>query len=58
MAEFNPQSTALVLIDLPSGIVGINLARRTGSEILATGRVLVDIFPRIARVRIETDIAF
>ena len=44
MADFNPRSTALVLIDLQNGIVGMNLAPRTGSEVVATAKTLAGRF--------------
>jgi nicotinamidase-related amidase len=44
MIEFDPQSTALVLIDLQNGIIRLPLAPRTGDEVLATGRRLAERF--------------
>ena len=44
MSLLDPQSTALVLIDLQNGIVGMNLAPRTGTEVLAAGRDLAGRF--------------
>jgi nicotinamidase-related amidase len=44
MTNLDPRTTALVLIDLQNGIVGMPVAPRTGPEILETGRALADRF--------------
>ena len=44
MADFNARSTALVLIDLQNGIVGMNLAPRSGGEVVATAKTLAARF--------------
>ncbi|WP_158815309.1 hydrolase [Methylocapsa sp. S129] len=44
MITLNPQTTALVLIDLQNGIVGVPLAPRTGAEVLAGGSELARRF--------------
>jgi nicotinamidase-related amidase len=37
MIALDPKTTALVLIDLQNGIVGMNLAPRSGADVLAAG---------------------
>ncbi len=44
MADFDPRSTALVLIDLQGGIIGMTLAPRSGAEVAATGKDLAQRF--------------
>lgn len=44
MPLLDPRSTALVLIDLQNGILGMPLAPRTGTEVLATARTLAARF--------------
>ncbi|MGQ9370738.1 hydrolase [Azospirillum sp. ST 5-10] len=44
MPELDPRTTALVLIDLQNGIIGMDLAPRSGAEVLAAGRRLADRF--------------
>lgn len=44
MIELDPSSTALVLIDLQKGIIGMNLQPRSGEEVLAAGTHLAERF--------------
>jgi nicotinamidase-related amidase len=44
MMNLDPRSTALVLIDLQKGIVGMPLAPRSGAEATAVGRALAERF--------------
>jgi nicotinamidase-related amidase len=44
MIELDPQSTALVLIDLQKGILGYTLAPTTADELLARGQALAERF--------------
>ena len=44
MDDLDPRSSALVLIDLQNGIVGMGLAPRSGPEVVATGQSLADQF--------------
>jgi len=44
MPPFDPTTTALVLIDLQNGIVGMDLAPRTGGEVVDTAKTLADRF--------------
>jgi nicotinamidase-related amidase len=45
MPAFNPRETALVLIDLQKGIVGMDhLSPRTGPEVVQTGQALAEKF--------------
>ena len=44
MITLNPQTTALVLIDLQNGIISFPLAPRTGTEVLDTGMKLAQTF--------------
>jgi nicotinamidase-related amidase len=44
MEALDPRTTALVLIDLQNGVVGRDLAPRSGREVLATGKALAERF--------------
>lgn len=44
MSDLDPRTTALVLIDLQNGIVGLPLAPRSGAEVLIEGRSLAQRF--------------
>ena len=45
MIQLDPRTTALVLIDLQNGILGMpNLAPRPGTEVLAAGRAMAERF--------------
>ena len=44
MPELDPASTALVLIDLQCGIVGMDCAPRTGAATVTAGKALADRF--------------
>lgn len=44
MDALAPRTTALVLIDLQNGIVGRELAPRSGAEVAATGKALAERF--------------
>lgn len=44
MPDFDPQSTALVLIDLQKGIVGMPLVPHSGNDVLAKSRELAERF--------------
>jgi nicotinamidase-related amidase len=51
MVELDPQSTALLLIDLQKGILGYTLMPTTGEELLARGQALAERF-RAARATV------
>lgn len=44
MPHLDPRTTALVLIDLQNGIVGRDLAPRSGAEVVATAKILAGRF--------------
>lgn len=44
MPSLDPATTALVLIDLQNGIVGMDLAPRSGGEVVETAKALADRF--------------
>jgi len=44
MTALDPRTTALVLIDLQNGIVGMPTQPRAGAEVLATGKALAERF--------------
>jgi nicotinamidase-related amidase len=44
MPAFDPQTTALVLIDLQNGTLGMPLAPRSGAEVLEAGKALAKRF--------------
>ena len=44
MTQLDPRTTALVLIDVQKGIIGMPLAPRTGNEVLTTGQGLARQF--------------
>jgi nicotinamidase-related amidase len=44
MPAFDPKTTALILIDLQNGIVAMDLAPRTGAEIVTTSHALATRF--------------
>ena len=44
MTDLDPKSTALVLIDLQNGIMGMTLAPRSGADVLAAGADLARLF--------------
>ncbi|NIJ33582.1 hydrolase [Sphingomonas oligoaromativorans] len=44
MSRLDPRTTALVLIDLQQGIVPMNLAPRSGADVVATSITLADRF--------------
>ncbi|HET8612544.1 MAG TPA: hydrolase [Sphingomonas sp.] len=44
MATYDPRTTALVLIDLQKGIVGMDLAPRSGEDVVKTARELAALF--------------
>ena len=44
MIRLDPSTTALVLIDLQNGIVGMPLAPHSGSDVLAVSKILATRF--------------
>ena len=44
MIRLNPMTTALVLIDLQNGVLGLKLAPRSGSDVVKTGSELAERF--------------
>jgi nicotinamidase-related amidase len=44
MSDLDPRQTALVLIDLQNGIVGMPVVPRSGPEVVAAGRALAERF--------------
>jgi Isochorismatase family len=51
MIQLDPARTALVLIDLQNGIVGMPLAPRSGPDVLAVGKTLAERF-RAAKAKV------
>ena len=51
MIRLDPTTTALVLIDLQNGIVGMPLAPRSGPDVLAVGKTLAERF-RAAKAKV------
>ena len=58
MIELDPQSTALVLIDLQKGILGYALAPTTADELLARGQALADRFRAAKATVVLVNVAF
>jgi nicotinamidase-related amidase len=58
MPHLDPRSTALVLIDLQKGIVGMPLAPRSGQEVLAKSRDLAERFRAAAAPVVLVRVAF
>lgn len=58
MPDLNPATTALVLIDLQNGIVGMDLAPRTGPETLAAGKALAARFRAVGAPVVLVHVAF
>jgi nicotinamidase-related amidase len=58
MLDLDPRSTALVLIDLQNGIVGMNLAPRSGQDVLATGDSLARRFRAAGALVVLVRVAF
>lgn len=58
MIELDPQSTALVLIDLQKGILGYTLAPTTADELLARGQALAERFRAAKATVVLVNVAF
>ena len=58
MPSLDPKTTALVLIDLQNGIVGMDLAPRTGSEVVETAKTLAAKFRSAGAPVILVHVAF
>ena len=58
MIELEPQSTALVLIDLQQGILGNTLAPISGAELLERGRALAERFRAASAAVVLVNVAF
>ena len=58
MIELDPRSTALVLIDLQNGILGMPLAPRSGAEVLAVGQGLAEKFRTAGAPVVLVQVAF
>jgi nicotinamidase-related amidase len=58
MIELDPQSTALVLIDLQKGILGYTLAPTTADELLARGQSLAERFRAAKATVVLVNVAF
>ncbi len=58
MIELDPQSTALVLIDLQQGILGYALGPITGAELLARGQALAERFRAAGATVVLVNVAF
>ena len=58
MIELDPQSTALVLIDLQKGILGNTLTPITGQDLLARGQALAERFRAAKATVVLVNVAF
>jgi nicotinamidase-related amidase len=58
MIQLDPQSTALVLIDLQKGIVGHALTPITGQELLARGQAVAERFRTAMATVVLVNVAF
>jgi nicotinamidase-related amidase len=58
MIELDPQSTALVLIDLQNGILGNALAPVSGPELLSRGQALAERFRAAGATVVLVNVAF
>ncbi|MDR3539075.1 MAG: hydrolase [Acetobacteraceae bacterium] len=58
MPDLDPRTTALVLIDLQNGIVGMPLAPRSGAEVLANAKVLAERFRQAGAPVVLVRVAF
>jgi nicotinamidase-related amidase len=58
MIELDPQSTALVLIDLQKGILANTLAPATAQEVLARGQALAERFRAAKATVVLVNVAF
>ena len=58
MIELDPQSTALVLIDLQKGILGYSLTPVTSQELLERGRTLAERFRSAKATVVLVNVAF
>lgn len=58
MDPLDPRTTALVLIDLQNGIVGRDLAPRSGAEVAATGKALAERFRKAGAAVVLVRVAF
>lgn len=58
MPTLDPATTALVLIDLQNGIVGMDLAPRTGGEVVETAKTLAAGFRRAGAPVILVHVSF
>src|SRR5258707_4420227 len=58
MQNFDPNTTALVLIDLQKGILGMPLAPHSGADVLKTGGELADRFRRSGAPVVLVNVAF
>ena len=58
MIELDPQSTALVLIDLQKGILGYPLTPITGQELLARGQAQAERFRAAGATVVLVNVAF
>ncbi len=58
MLELDPSTTALVLIDLQNGIVGMDVEPRTGPETLAAGQALAARFRAAGAPVVLVHVAF
>jgi nicotinamidase-related amidase len=58
MFDLDPKTTALVLIDLQKGIVGRDLAPRSGAEVCATGIALAKKFRAAGAPVVLVNVAF
>lgn len=58
MIKLDPKTTALVLIDLQNGILGMPVAPRTGPEALAAGKALAERFRAAGAPVVLVNVAF
>jgi nicotinamidase-related amidase len=58
MLQLDPQTTALVLIDLQKGIVGRELAPHTGEQVLKAAKALAERFRHAGAAVVPVNVAF
>ncbi len=57
MVRLNPRTTALVLIDLQNGVLGLPLGPRSGADVVQAGRVLAERFRQAGALVVLVQVA-